>query len=243
MRAGTAQKTIRRILDAQGLLPYGARGDMEWDRIMETVEPLYDAIARKTADSAVSPVNMHIRIDKISLHISADDVFESRDGPCYIRWHPASLKAKGIVDTWLRHVLLSTRYEGLFTYYYGKEKTIVFTPFADIDAAMQYCIQIEGIYNTACSRLISFLPGLSYPYAEKVLRGGNPADKEINKLRRTFYEGEYQRSPQYSRDIYNEFVYRHVNLFDETHITEFQEFARTICLPLLQQCREDKNSV
>ncbi len=240
MLRGVGLDTIRRILDARGMMPYGARGDVEWEDAVQKVTPMYEHIERVKTHTLATPVNKIITVEELSLRVCINAIYENPETPCYIRWHPASLKSKGIVDTWLRHVLLNTLYPGLHTHYIGTDKSLRFEPFTDTEEARLYCVQIVRIFHTACTRIIPFLPDASCTYAEKVLCHEYSDEKIINELYRSFYIGNNKVPPGYTRDEYKEFVYRDVNLFGEKAVSEFREIARVICLPMYEHSKEEK---
>lgn len=229
--AGDNRDHIYQRVRAAGTLPFGAFGEIFWQKQYQEMESLADRVRDQRQLSHSMEVDCHIG----GVHISGWLAQVQPDG--LLRWRPADLNASDGITFWIEHLFYCLQGGGGYSRYYGKGKSS--WQFAALrpeqaEAALQFII--EG-YKQGMNQPMLLLPKSGWAWIkarfdpqQKILDSRPESQSKANEKLLSAWLGE-GNSVGEEHDPYIQRVIRTLN---QAAIAQIQDCAQCYYLPVLQ---------
>ncbi|MFB6422140.1 MAG: exodeoxyribonuclease V subunit gamma [Candidatus Malihini olakiniferum] len=228
---GDTQLLLQRVR-ADGKLPYGAFGDLLWQKQCQEMQMLANSVIREHDMHGITSLELDIMLG--DLHLSGWITQVQHDG--LLRWKPTKLGMKDGVALWLDHLAYCLAGGSGESRMYGCEKTVWrFAPILFEEAKRQMWNLIEGYQQGMNAPLLLLHQSggawlqTCYDASRKTLSDTpDVAKKALRKLQQSWV-GNFM-SPGEGKDFY---LQRIVPELDEDDIEAIIIAAKTWLLPVL----------
>ncbi|MGL9760583.1 MAG: exodeoxyribonuclease V subunit gamma [Symbiopectobacterium sp.] len=228
---GDADKLLHRVR-AAGKLPYGAFGELYWQKQRQEMQALADSVSAERDAAGMTSLELDMTINDVRLSGWVMQV--QHDG--LLRWQPARLGMKDGMALWLDHLaycLMSGTGESRM---YGCEETVWrFAAISVEEAQRQMAHMIEGYQQGMNAPLLLLYQSggawlqACYDASSGTLNDApNVVQKALNKLQQSWTGN--MMSPGEGDDFY---LQRIVPELDEAYIEAIVTAAKTWLLPIL----------
>ena len=184
-----------KIMDAQGLLPYGKfKHRYLADRKQEAAE-LVESLA--TRAGPLCRVKMRaVEVEAGGVRIKADLPFVTKEGESVlVGWHPANKKAKYLLGAWLSLLLAGacSKENNPPRICYGFADQVVDMRGPDTKESKRILEKIVELYLEGIRSPLVFFPDTGYRFME-ILYGKGDSDKALSEAQKRFYGGPWVRA-------------------------------------------------
>ena len=228
---GDTQALLQRVR-AAGELPYGAFGELYWQKQCQEMQMLANSVNAERDTSSMTSLELDIMLNDV--HLSGWVTQVQRDG--LLRWRPARLGMKDGVALWLDHLAYCLAGGSGESRMYGREETawrFAAVPFEEAQRQMWH--MIEGYQQGMNAPLLLLHQSggawlqACYDASSKTLSDApDVVQKALNKLQQSWV-GNFM-SPGEGEDFY---LQRIVPELDEAHVEAIVTAAKTWLLPIL----------
>lgn len=214
--AGIDATEALRLARAEGLLPHGAMGEVEYAALSEKLEPLVEAV-RAHGSLRSEAVVVDLGDCKLVGTVSG------LDGELRVEWRTGPLRAVHRLETWVRHLACNAALGPRPTRLYALDGKRLYAPVED---AVEQLRALVGLLRAGEMEPLPFFPRTSGAYAEKAYTGeGDPR----YAARRQWEANEYGFGE--SQDAWFALAFRGRDPLDEA---AFEQLAIDIYFPLLE---------
>lgn len=228
---GDNREEIYRRVRAAGALPFGAFGEIFWQKQYQELEALAEQVREQRQVSHSMEVDCHIA----GIHITGWLAQVQKDG--LLHWRPAELNASDGITFWIEHLFYCLHGGEGNSRYYGKGKSLwQFTAISPAQAESALRPIIEG-YKQGMNQPLLLLPKSSWAWIKscfdpqkKALDTRVESQNKAHEKLLSAWLGE-GISPGEAHDPY---IQRVIRTLDSSVIAQIQHYAQCYYLPLLQ---------
>jgi exodeoxyribonuclease V gamma subunit len=200
---------------AMGSLPFGEKGKLEFDKMMNTAGPVIDAARTIASKKQLPPVAAEMDINGLMVSANFSDIRE--DGIYFVTY--GKLNSARLLSAWIRHLFLNIcaplKYPKK-TILIGRDpkgKTPVLTfSFPALESqAFQYFKELTQIYVNGGGHPFYFFCETSWQFVQAILKqnlelDGSALDRDtvfkaMNKSKNTWYGGYHQTGEKENRYV------------------------------------------
>lgn len=244
VRDAIKKATIRQIdshqqlanMQLTGELPQKVVGKIEWvnqDKLISELKTLIQNYFAKTS----SHLDVNLDVSEYSIYGRINDIYEDE----YVFLSAASLKAKYLIEVWIKHLILSITKPGFnnsAVICYNKKKKydyIFFTPIEDAKEQLEGLIKqyIEGCKNPIKN---AYEPEMAYAFYGKIIKKPDAIEDAYKEALKKWEGSSFSGKTPVKDDPYNSLIWQS-NPADEEN---FQKVSKVVFKKLIMAKRTAK---
>ena len=200
------------VFKAMGSLPFGEKGKLEYEKMMNTAGPVIDAAGIIASKKQLPPVAAKIDIDGLTISINFPDI--RQDGVYYLSY--GKLNSARLLSGWIRHLAFNICAPPDYprkTILIGRDpkglKPLLTCSFPALESdALNYFRQLTKIYDKGEENPFYFFCETSWQFVQAISKKNFELGRELiqkamnnSKTRAGWYGGYYQTGEKQNRYV------------------------------------------
>ena len=221
--SGVSLEGLYPVLKAEGLLPHGNVGAVEYERRSMEIDKFSNLIQGLIGDSRAHWMDVDVKVNGHRLWGRVGEIYERG----LIHYRFGELRAQDYLRLWLYHLLINAIAESTTTlqsFLCGKDSQ---WRYKAVENAEEHLGRLIDLYVEGLKRPIKFFPESSFLFAIKLAKNGQSAAQALQSAKRVWEGSRYNRGEK--EDDYFRLCFGDQDPLDG----EFAEIAIEVFFPLL----------
>ena len=187
--SGMSLESVYPILKAEGLLPHGSVGAVEYERRSMDIDEFSHLIGGLMGDGSPQWVEVDTNVNGHRLWGRIGEIYERG----LIHYRFADLRARDHLRLWLYHLVINVIAEGAMpvrSFLCGRDSQWMYRP---VENAQEYLGRLIELYIEGLKRPAKFFPESSFVYASKLKRGRQSGAQALQSAKRVWEGSRYNR--------------------------------------------------
>ncbi len=230
--SGSDLSDYRVIKKAEGILPHGVIGELEYNEIISDISRFKQSITPYISADPLPPLEIDLTINRFRLTGRIEGL--RKNG--LLRFRSAKIKAKDRLKCWIEHQAVNAagceECESYESTLIGKDRSFRYQP---DNRAFEILEKLLNIYWQGLSQPLPFFPDSSFVFAENHFMNKTKIKDMMKKARNKWEGNEYYRGE--GDDPYFRMCFRNMDPFNGEMAERFADLSTEVISTLLE-CQE-----